>query len=73
VPGTLVAILELWIAFSRIAFLRTGDPWVPVMSAVLGAILAMAGPGAWSIEARLSAGSASIFRNARGIFLRLKW
>jgi hypothetical protein len=27
--------------------------WVPIMQAVLGAILAMVGPGAWSIDARL--------------------
>ncbi|HWF46536.1 MAG TPA: hypothetical protein VG168_05995, partial [Bryobacteraceae bacterium] len=46
--GTLVAIVELWIAFSRL-----GDPWIAIMLAVLGAILAMVGPGAWSIDARL--------------------
>lgn len=46
--GALVAIVELWILFSH-----AGDPWIPAISAVLGAILAMIGPGAWSVDARL--------------------
>ena len=48
VAGTLVAAVEVWIAFSR-----SGDPWTPIMLAALGATLAMVGPGAWSIDARL--------------------
>jgi uncharacterized membrane protein YphA (DoxX/SURF4 family) len=48
VTGTLLAILELWTAFSR-----PGDPWIPIILATLGATLAMVGPGAWSIDARL--------------------
>jgi len=48
VVGALVAVVELWIVF-----LHTGDPWIPGISAVLGAILAMIGPGAWSVDARL--------------------
>jgi putative oxidoreductase len=48
VSGALVAIAEVWIAFSR-----AGDPWIPIMLATLGATLAMVGPGAWSIDARL--------------------
>jgi putative oxidoreductase len=48
VTGALVAIAELWIAFSR-----PGDPWIRIMLATLGATLAMVGPGAWSIDARL--------------------
>ena len=48
VTGALVAIAEVWIAFSR-----AGDPWIPVILATLGATLAMVGPGAWSIDARL--------------------
>ena len=48
VIGALVAIVELWIVF-----LHTGDPWIPGISAVLGAILAMIGPGAWSVDAHL--------------------
>ena len=46
--GTLLAIVEVWIALSRPA-----DSWVPIMLATLGASLAMLGPGAWSIDARL--------------------
>lgn len=46
--GALVAIAEVWIAFSRV-----GDPWIPIILAALGAALAMVGPGAWSIDARL--------------------
>ena len=46
--GTLVAIVEVWIAFSRPA-----SPFIPIMLATLGATLAMIGPGAWSIDARL--------------------
>ncbi|SPF51734.1 conserved membrane hypothetical protein [Candidatus Sulfopaludibacter sp. SbA4] len=46
--GCLLAIAELWIAVSY-----SGDPWIPIMLAVLGVSLAMVGPGAWSIDARL--------------------
>jgi putative oxidoreductase len=46
--GTLVAIVEAWIAFSHL-----GDPSIPIMLATLGATLAMIGPGAWSIDSRL--------------------
>ena len=50
--GTLAAIVNVWIAFSRY-FSHSGDPWIPIVQAVLGAVLAMIGPGAWSIDARL--------------------
>jgi uncharacterized membrane protein YphA (DoxX/SURF4 family) len=48
VGGALVTIVELWIVLSQV-----GDPSIPVMLATLGATLAMIGPGAWSIDARL--------------------
>jgi len=32
---------------------QVGDPWIPIMLAILGATAAMIGPGAWSIDARL--------------------
>jgi uncharacterized membrane protein YphA (DoxX/SURF4 family) len=48
VGGVIVTIVELWIVLSRV-----GDPLVSLMLAVLGATLAMIGPGAWSIDARL--------------------
>jgi len=46
--GLLVTIVELWVVLSRV-----GDPLVPLMLAILGASLAMIGPGAWSVDARL--------------------
>ena len=46
--GALVAVVELWRAFSQ-----TGDPWVHVLLGTLGAALALLGPGAWSVDARL--------------------
>ena len=48
VTGTVIAIVEACIAFSR-----AGDPWIPIILAALGTSLAMLGPGAWSIDARL--------------------
>jgi putative oxidoreductase len=48
VMGALVAITELWIAFAR-----PDNPWIPILLATLGATLAMIGPGAWSVDARL--------------------
>jgi uncharacterized membrane protein YphA (DoxX/SURF4 family) len=48
VIGVLVAALEIWIA---IAF--AANPLVHIMVATLGATLAMIGPGAWSLDARL--------------------
>jgi len=52
VAGGLAAIVKVLIAFSRY-FSHAGDPWIPIIQAVLGAVLAMVGPGAWSIDARL--------------------
>jgi uncharacterized membrane protein YphA (DoxX/SURF4 family) len=48
VAGVLVTIVEVWIVLPHV-----GNPLVPLMLAVLGATLAMIGPGAWSIDARL--------------------
>ena len=48
VSGTLVAMLELWIAFSGADQLRSA-----LLVATLGAALAMLGPGAWSVDAHL--------------------
>jgi uncharacterized membrane protein YphA (DoxX/SURF4 family) len=50
--GALAAIVKVWIAFSRFLS-HSGDLWIAVVPAVLGAVLAMVGPGAWSIDARL--------------------
>ena len=48
VVGTLVPIVELSIIFSH-----SGHLWPAVVLAALGASLAMVGPGAWSVDARL--------------------
>jgi uncharacterized membrane protein YphA (DoxX/SURF4 family) len=47
VCGTLIAFVEVWVAYS------SGRTGIPIMLATLGATLAMIGPGAWSIDARL--------------------
>jgi len=47
VAGALVAAEALWNVFS------SGHPWRWIMLATLGAGLALIGPGAWSIDARL--------------------
>jgi uncharacterized membrane protein YphA (DoxX/SURF4 family) len=47
VVGVLVAAEALWNVFS------SGHPWLWIMLATLGAALALIGPGAWSIDARL--------------------
>jgi putative oxidoreductase len=52
VAGALVAIVKVWIAFPRTPS-HSGDPWIAIIQAVLGGALAMVGPGAWSIDARL--------------------
>ena len=48
VAGAIAAIIELWIVFSNVY-----DPWVSVLLVGLGAALALLGPGAWSLDARL--------------------
>jgi putative oxidoreductase len=50
--GGLAAIVKVCIAFLRY-FSHSDDPWAPILQAVLSAVLAMVGPGAWSIDARL--------------------
>ena len=52
VAGGLAAIVKVLITFLRYVS-HSGDPWIPIIQAVLGAALAMVGPGAWSIDARL--------------------
>jgi putative oxidoreductase len=48
VVGTLIAVIELWIALAN-----GGDPGTPIVLAIFAATIAMIGPGAWSIDARL--------------------
>jgi putative oxidoreductase len=52
VAGSLAAIVKVLMAVSRF-FSHSHDPWIAVLQAALGAILAMVGPGAWSFDARL--------------------
>jgi len=52
VMGALIAMDELWIALSAYSSQRDG-PWLHILLAVLTAGVAMLGPGAWSIDARL--------------------
>ena len=47
VSGSAVAFISLWDVFSA------GHPWRWIMLATLGAALALIGPGAWSLDARL--------------------
>jgi putative oxidoreductase len=46
--GIIVSAVQGWIAFSR-----PNGALMPIVLAVLGLSLAMIGPGAWSIDARL--------------------
>jgi putative oxidoreductase len=52
VAGMTIAIDELWIAFSP-HFSQMYDQWLHLLLAVLAAAVAMLGPGAWSVDARL--------------------
>jgi putative oxidoreductase len=52
VVGALIALDELWIALSLVSSHPDGH-WNHVFLAVLTACVAMLGPGAWSIDARL--------------------
>jgi putative oxidoreductase len=48
VAGVLVAVINLWKTFSQ-----PGDPWIPILLGTVGIGLALVGPGAWSVDARL--------------------
>jgi putative oxidoreductase len=48
IAGILLAIIEIWSAFTH-----PNDPWSYILLGTLGAALAMLGPGAWSLDARL--------------------
>ena len=62
--GTLASIAKVSIALSRL-FSHSGDPWIPIVQAVLAAALAMIGPGAWSIDSRLFGRKHIDFRERR--------
>jgi putative oxidoreductase len=48
IAGVLLAIIEIWSACTH-----PHDPWSYILLGTLGAALAMLGPGAWSVDARL--------------------
>jgi putative oxidoreductase len=48
IAGVLLVIIEIWSAFTQ-----PHDPWSHVLLGTIGAALAMLGPGAWSVDARL--------------------
>jgi uncharacterized membrane protein YphA (DoxX/SURF4 family) len=49
VAGSLIALLELWNWIST----KPADPLPDILLASIGAALALLGPGAWSVDARL--------------------
>jgi len=48
IAGILLAIIEIWSAFTH-----PHDPWSYILLGTFGVALAMLGPGAWSVDARL--------------------
>jgi putative oxidoreductase len=48
IVGTLVAVINVWKIF-----LLPENLWIYILLATLGAALALLGPGAWSVDARL--------------------
>jgi uncharacterized membrane protein YphA (DoxX/SURF4 family) len=52
VAATLAALDQIWIALS-FSSLQRGVEWIHILLGVLCASVAMLGPGAWSIDARL--------------------
>ncbi len=52
IMGAIIVLDELWIAFSLYSSHRGGQ-WIHIFLTVLTAGMAMLGPGAWSIDARL--------------------
>ena len=48
IAGVILAALAIWSVFPA-----SGDPWSQILLSGIGVALAMLGPGAWSIDARL--------------------
>ena len=52
VAGAVLAVTQFWVLFSR-PFLKHPYPFLHFFLPLLGAALAMLGPGAWSLDARV--------------------
>ena len=48
IAGAVLTVLALWHTF-----LHPANPWTSILLGTLGAALALLGPGAWSVDARL--------------------
>jgi uncharacterized membrane protein YphA (DoxX/SURF4 family) len=48
IAGTLVVIAQVWSIFDK-----AGDLWAHLLLGIIGASLALLGPGFWSVDARL--------------------
>jgi len=48
IAGGLVTVIYIWDIFSHL-----GDPWTNILLGTICAALALLGPGAWSVDARL--------------------
>ena len=60
IVGSLVGAPAVWNIISR-----PGDPWPCILMATIGAGLALLGPGAWSVDARLFGWKRIEVRNRR--------
>jgi putative oxidoreductase len=49
IAGAVLAALELWNVLS----VQPADPWPSILLGAIGAALALLGPGAWSVDARI--------------------
>jgi hypothetical protein len=49
IAGAVLAVLELW----RVLSTQAADPWPSILLGTIGGALALLGPGAWSVDARI--------------------
>jgi putative oxidoreductase len=61
IAGALAAVVELWCVFSK-----PGDRLTHILLVTLCAAVALVGPGAWSLDARLFGWKRINIRNRRG-------